>query len=94
MNVTFIYTDYGQFNQNNFNRGVAMLSACLKKEGHRTSLVHISKRTSRKDFVRAVEDSRPDLAAFSFISNMFSQVKEFSIWVKEIGVPAIHGGME
>lgn len=93
MNITFIYTDYGQYNQNNFNRGIAMLSSCLKKEGHRTSLVHISKRIRKKDFMRAVKESRPDLVAFSFISNMFSQVKEFSIWIKEMGIPAIHGGM-
>ena len=93
MKVTFIYTDYGQYNQHNFNRGVAILSSCLKEKGHRTALVHISRRVTEKEFKRSVDRTRPDVAAFSFISNMFSQVKQFSAWVSEMNIRAIHGGM-
>jgi len=93
MKVTFVYTDYGQYNQNNFNRGVAILSSCLKEKGHQTSLLHISKRIGRKEFKRSLKGHRPDLVAFSFISNMFPQIKQFSIWVKEMDITAIHGGM-
>jgi anaerobic magnesium-protoporphyrin IX monomethyl ester cyclase len=93
MKVTFVYTDYGQYNQNNFNRGVAMLSSCLKEKGHKTALVHISKRITEKEFKRLVKKTAPDLVAFSFISNMFSQVKQFSVWVSEMNIRAIHGGM-
>jgi len=93
MKVTFVYTDHGQYNQNNFNRGVAVLSSCLKLKGHRTSLLHISRRIDRGRFKEAVKIHRPDLIAFSFISNMFSQVKQFSVWVKEMNIPAVHGGM-
>ena len=93
MKITFIYTDYSQFNQNNFNRGVAMLSSCLKKEGHTVGLIHISKRIKKQEFLRLVKEEKPDLVAFSFVSLMLSQVKMFSLWLRELGIPAIHGGM-
>ena len=93
MKVTFVYTDYGQYNQNNFNRGIAILSSCLKQKGHRTSLVHILKRIGRREFEDSIRAHRPDVVAFSFISNMFSQVKEFSKWVRQMNIPSIHGGM-
>ncbi len=93
MKITFIYTDYGQYNQNNFNRGVALLSACLKQQGYQTSLIHISKRIAKKEFLSSLKKHRPDLIAFSFISNMFAQVKAFSAWVEELRIPTIHGGM-
>ena len=93
MKITFIYTDYSQFNQHNFNRGVAILSSCLKKEGYDTGLIHISKRIDREGFVRLIKAEKPDLAAFSFVSLMLPQVKRFSLWVRELGIPAIHGGM-
>jgi len=91
--IIFVYTDYGQYNQNNFNRGVAILSSCLKREGHRTGLVHISKRIGETEFKKVVAAQGPDLIAFSFISHMFPQVKRFSAWVKEMNLPAVHGGM-
>jgi len=93
MKITFVYTDCGQYNQNNFNRGVAILSSCLKQAGYQTSLIHISRPISKKEFANSVRSHKPDLIAFSFISNMFSQVKVLSDWVDELGIPAIHGGM-
>lgn len=93
MKVTFIYTDYGQYNQNNFNRGVAILSSCLKKEGHDAGLIHISRPIDKKEFIRRVKEQKPDLAAFSFTSNMLPQVRRFSLWLKETRIRALHGGM-
>ena len=93
MKVTFVYTDYAKFNSHNFNRGVAILSACLKKAGHKTSLIHISKATHKKKFLRLIKEHNPDLLAFSFISNMFGQIKQFSLWVEDLGIPTLHGGM-
>ena len=93
MNVTFVYTDYGQFNQHNFNRGVAILSACLKKEGYAVGLVHISRPIREKEFVRLVGEQKPDLVAFSFVSNMLPQVEEFSAWVSQMRIPTLHGGI-
>jgi len=93
MKVTFVYTDCGLFNQNNFNRGVAILSACLKQKGYQVGLLKISKPITKKEFIRLIEKERPDLIAFSFISTMFTQIKKFSLWVKELGIPALHGGM-
>lgn len=93
MKITLIYTDYGKFNSNNFNRGVAILSACLKQAGFQTSLIHISKCIDKKRFLRLIKEHHPDLVAFSFISNVFVLIKKFSLWVKELGIPALHGGM-
>lgn len=93
MKITFVYTDYGLFNQNNFNRGVAILSSCLKQKGYRVGLIKISKPIARKEFVRLIEKEQPDLIAFSFISNMFAQIKIFSLWAKELDIPTLHGGM-
>lgn len=93
MKITFVYTDYAKFNSNNFNRGVAILSACLKKAGFQTSLIHISRPTNKKKFLCLIKKHNPDLIAFSFISNMFGQIKKFSQWVKELNIPALHGGM-
>lgn len=93
MKITFVYTDYGLYNQNNFNRGVAILSSCLKQKGHEVSLIHIWRHTGKKEFIKLVKECNPDLVAFSFLSNMFDQIKAFSLWVKELNIPAIHGGM-
>lgn len=93
MKITFVYTDYGLYNQNNFNRGVAILSSCLKQKGHEVSLIHIWRRTGKKEFIALVKRYNPDLIAFSFLSNMFDQIKAFSLWAKELNIPAIHGGM-
>lgn len=93
MKITFVYTDYAPFNQNNFNRGVAILSSCLKQAGFNTSLIHIFKPIDKKRFIRLIKKHNPDLIAFSFITTMFSQIRKFSLWVKELGIPALHGGM-
>jgi radical SAM superfamily enzyme YgiQ (UPF0313 family) len=93
MKITFVYTDYGLFNQNTFNRGVAILSSCLKRVGFKTSLIHIYRPIDKKGFLRLVKKHNPDLIAFSFITNMFAQIKKFSLWVKELGIPSLHGGM-
>ena len=80
-------------NQNKFSRGVAILSSCLKDAGHTTSLIYISKPISKREFTDLLKKKDPDLVAFSFITTMFRHVKEFSRWVKELGIPTLHGGM-
>ena len=93
MKITFVYTDYGRHNRNNFNRGLAILSSCLKQAGYTVSLIHISKPIGKEGFVSLIKSHRPDLAVFSFMSDMFPQIKTFSLWVKELGIPALHGGL-
>ena len=93
MKITFIYTDWGKFNANKFNRGVAILSACLKQKGYLTSLIHISKRVKKEAFISSVKSHRPDIIAFSFISTMFPQIKTFSSWLKDLDIPTLYGGM-
>lgn len=95
MKITFVYTDYNPFghNQNKFNLGIAILSACLKTVGHQTELIHISEKINKEQFKRRIQKSNPSLVAFSFISNMWPQVREFTQWISEFNIPTIHGGL-
>ncbi|MFC1804293.1 B12-binding domain-containing radical SAM protein [Candidatus Omnitrophota bacterium] len=73
--------------------GVATLSACLKRAGHQIELIHISNKIDKNQFIRRIRESNPSLIAFSFISNMWPQVKELTRWAKELNIPMIHGGL-
>lgn len=95
MKVTFIYTDYGSFNNNNINMGVAVLSACLKQVGYDTSLIHISSYITEDSFTSLIKKHKPDIVAVSFISNMFSQIRKFASWLNKNfpDLPTIYGGL-
>jgi len=94
MKVTFVYTDYNPlgYNHNKFNLGIALLSSYLKEAGHQTSLIHISERIAKEQFIEQIQKHKPDLIAFSSITNMWPQIKKFTAWVKYLDVPHIHGG--
>lgn len=77
--------------------GIGMLSAVLRKQGHDTSLIHITDPGySRQDFFREIEadGGLPDLFAFSCTTIGFLQVRRCLLWLKEEGihVPTICGG--
>lgn len=95
MKVTFIYTDYGSFNSNNINIGVAVLSACLKQSGFDTSLIHISSYITEDSFISLIKKHKPDIIAVSFISNMFYQIRKFASWLNKNfpDLPTIYGGL-
>lgn len=78
-----------------FYAGIGSLSAVLKREGHETSLIHITKLVNRSDFIKRVQRERPDLIGFSSTSHMFPFVKEMASWLVEskIRVPTICGGI-
>lgn len=95
MKVTFVYTDYNPYgyNQNKFNLGIAILSACLKRAGHQTELIHISNNIDQKYFVARVLESKPSLIAFSSITNMWPYIRKFTQWISELNIPTVHGGV-
>jgi radical SAM superfamily enzyme YgiQ (UPF0313 family) len=76
-----------------FYTGIALLSAVLKKSGYETSLFHITKPLSRSDFMRRVKKEEPDLIGFSSTSPMFPLVQEYALWLAEMDVPTICGGL-
>ncbi len=86
MKITFIYPDVLLHRHDwtgYFYVGVALLSTVLKKEGHKTSLFHVTKPVSRSNFMKSVEKEDPDLIAFSSTSPMFPFVREFASWLNE-----------
>lgn len=93
MKITFIYPDLSLVNNNRFNLGIAQLSACLKKEGFDTSLLHITRPILKDELIDAVKLHSPDLIAFSSLSMMFSTIKKFASWVKELDIFTIYGGI-
>lgn len=67
----------------------------LKRQGHETSLVHITKLISKSDFIEKIQKENADLICFSSTSPMFPFVKKYASWLVEAGVrlPTICGGI-
>lgn len=98
MKVTLIYPDLLLHRPDwpgYFYAGVASLSAVLTQEGHRTSLIHITRPINKSDFIDRVKKESPELIGFSSTSPMFPFVKKFASWLveAEIEVPTICGGI-
>lgn len=99
MKVTFVYPDLyvgweGKWS-GQFYRGIAILSAVLKRAGHETSLIHVYDHPDREEFLTRVRRESPGLIAFSTTSHMFPLVRTMSSWIRETGskVPIICGGV-
>ncbi len=98
MKVTFIYPDIleaGPTWGGCFYQGVGLLSSVLKKMNHNTSLIHITKRINKTEFIEAVYQRASDLIAFSSTTIMFPYIKEWAGWLAEerLGIPVICGGI-
>jgi radical SAM superfamily enzyme YgiQ (UPF0313 family) len=106
MKVTFVYTDFDDLDPKWFNIwkvqkytgnmhfGIAILSACLKKEGHTTSFIHISSRLERELYQEELRKHSPDLLAVTCMSAMYPYVKDLVGWSKQElpNLPVICGG--
>ncbi|MDD5429316.1 MAG: radical SAM protein [Candidatus Omnitrophica bacterium] len=100
MKVIFIFPDLNVFPQFSgdysgiFSHGIGYLSAVLKKNGHHTSLIHVTKDMGKDEFLAAVETQDPQLIAFSSLSHQFPYIKKWSAWLKEkYNIPIICGGV-
>lgn len=96
MKVTFVYPELSHYPnwKGSFHFGVAWISAVLKEAGHRTSLIHLTRRISEVDFVRTVQRGLPtDLLAFSSTTNEYSYVRQMASWAKRhFDIPTVCGG--
>jgi len=103
MHVAFIHNNYE-------NLGIEYLSACLKKAGHRSSLVFdpglfssfflYNKALGRllsfkRKVIEAVKKIKPDIVAFSVISDNYSWAVELARTIKEEnnGIVIVFGGI-
>ncbi|MDD4955178.1 MAG: radical SAM protein [Candidatus Omnitrophica bacterium] len=100
MKVVFVFPDLNVFSRFSgdysgiFAHGIGCLSAVLKKNGHETSLLHITKEVNKGQFLKAVESQKPQLIAFSSLSHQFPYVKQWAAWLRENGnIPTICGGV-
>ena len=98
MKITFIYPDLEPQVMDwsgYFYHGIAMLSAVLKKQGHQTSLIHITQPVQKSEFIDKIRKEAPELIGISTTSHMFALVKTLASWLDETGmnVPTICGGI-
>jgi len=89
LKVTFLYPDFFQYDEERYlpegriYLGIAYLSAYLKKEGHRTSLIHLVRPVEREELIQRVREEAPDVIAVSSTTHMFPHVRKWVKWIKE-----------
>ncbi|MBI5344730.1 MAG: radical SAM protein, partial [Deltaproteobacteria bacterium] len=94
MKILFIYPDDGFTGRNRFHRGIAQLSACLKKDNFDVSLLHISDESIPPDsFIEKVKAERPDMLAYSSITTQYPAVKKFAALTGKLDIHTIYGGI-
>lgn len=96
MKVLFIYPNL--YAQVGFNYGVASLSSVLNAHGHETKLLNINEKLGYPlDLSRIKKDVlnfKPDLIAFSFVTNHYKYAKIIANSVREYSsIPIIVGGI-
>ena len=100
MRVAFVYPDFFAYDDGSFMSegriylGIGYLSAYLKREGHRTSLLHLVRPLGEEEFKERLAAARPDLVAFSSTTHLFPHVRKWAAWAKQRlpGVPTVCGG--
>ncbi len=99
LKVTFLYPDFFQYDEERFlpegriYLGIAYLSAYLKREGHRTSLIHLVRPIGREELLERIARESPDLLAVSSTTHMFPHVRKWLEWIKsDMDIFAVGGG--
>ncbi|MBN2169425.1 MAG: B12-binding domain-containing radical SAM protein [Actinobacteria bacterium] len=100
MKVTFIYPDY--FDDQNIHLqsqgrvylGLAYLAAALRESGRECELIHLVKAPQKEQLLSMVENTKPDIIAFSSTTLQFSKVRTISKWIREHDqTPIVCGGV-
>lgn len=93
MKLLFIYPDISTSNHRYFQQGIAWISSVLKQNGHKTSMLHLTKDQSREELLEKVKGYNPDVIAFSATTNQYPFAEKYARWLKEVGVPVVCGGI-
>ena len=94
MRILFIYPDDGFTGRNRFHRGIAQLSACLKKAGFEVGLLHISNESIPADqFLESVTHAKADMLAYSSITTQYPAIRRFSELTKRLNIFTVYGGI-
>lgn len=100
MKIHFIYPDiivkFGDRVKlgNRIQMGIASMSACLKANGHTTSLHHVINENRDQELINLVKSEHPDIIAFSSTTNQYPYVKHMChLLKKQFDLPIIVGGI-
>ncbi len=94
MRVLFIYPDICAAS-GRFQQGIGYLSSVLKKDGHKTFLLHVKKEVSKEKLCGEVHRLNPDIIGFSTTTNQYPYVRLYSSWIKgNFDIPIVCGGIE
>lgn len=94
MKILFIYVDAEEDKRLDFYPGLSILSSMLKSRGHRAELTRTSVVTSEMNLFSILSDKRPNLIAFSIMTNSFPRSIYYARLIKgEMpDIPIICGG--
>jgi radical SAM superfamily enzyme YgiQ (UPF0313 family) len=93
MRVLFIYSDWAITNQRRFQHGIAYLSSALKSDGVYTGLIHIYSKPKKEVFLNNISKFKPDILAYSSLTNQYPNVRVLAGLSKELGIFTIYGGL-
>ncbi len=82
MKVAFVYIDPSYRVMGPFHVGIASLIASLRQAGHECQLFHLMGDVAEEEFVAFLEKSRPDVAAFSIVTNAFPHLAPLAALTK------------
>lgn len=94
MKVVLVYPDFGPGAGGKYYEGIAVISSCLKKQGHEIKFIHLNEMKTKEDLYGEISPQNPDLIGFSATTNMFSYVADCCKYIKsKADVPIICGGI-
>ena len=94
MRVLFLYPDVGTMLPPDYQHGVGILMALLRRAGHEPGLVYLHDEIGRDELIARVRAFNPGLFAVSSASNQYPRAKRYAAWVKEdIGLTIAIGGI-
>ena len=94
MKIHFIYSDVSTYYYPGVHHGLASISSVLKAHGHLVSIHHVKREPSKNEMLDIIQRERPDLIAFSSVTNQIGYVDTWSKWLKqEFATPTICGGI-
>jgi anaerobic magnesium-protoporphyrin IX monomethyl ester cyclase len=96
MKIFFIYPSAQS--QLGFNYGIAHIVSVLKQAGHQVGFWQlcedIEPLPDEKQFIERISLERPDILAFSVVTNQWQYTKELASWAqKKLSIPLVIGGI-
>jgi len=82
MKVAFVHIDPSYTIMGPFHIGIASLTAYLRQGGHECQFFHLMGDVAEEEYVNFLEENRPDVVAFSVMTNIFPHVAPLSSLTK------------